>query len=90
MKRIDRSELSIRIGIGLRSENEMLETRAKIFMKLARLKKSEKEITQLMLDPGVMVDIYEIEDDFIESDGFTMEGLGEIKEGLGIFLEEGI
>ena len=59
-------------------------------MKLARSTKSEKEITQLMLDPGVMVDIYEIEDDFIESDGFTMEGLGEIKEGLGIFLEEGI
>ena len=57
----------------------MLETRAKIVMKLARLTKSEKEITQLMLDPGVMVDIYEIEDDFIESDGFTMEGLGEIK-----------
>ena len=90
MKKIDRSELLIWIGIGLRLVNEILETRAKIVMKLARLTKSEKEITQLMLDPGVMVDIYEIEDDFIESDGFTMEGLGEIKEGLGIFLEEGL
>lgn len=91
---IEGSELLIEIGIVLRLEEEMWETLAKIVMKCARLAELAKEVTEWMLEPGVMSEIFETEDEFIECERFTKGeggvGLDWIKGGIGLFLEEGM